>query len=106
MAEWRIDLESTPPPAEQAILEQARDRLNEKVRPDAPCPACGEADWAIGRLVNLPIGRGHPSDRIYICVTTFCGRCGYMRLFHVGNLGVDLEKFQEEFPEELPEELP
>jgi len=85
--------EEAEAPENTAIRERARQRLSEMVPGvEALCPICGVSEWFLGEVVNLPIGRGHPSRKVYVAVPLICHNCGFMQLFHAGYLGALLDE--------------
>jgi hypothetical protein len=54
------------------------------------CPVCGADDWWALGVLNLPIGRGHPSERVHLTVPIICDNCGYEHLFSAATMGLDI----------------
>jgi hypothetical protein len=72
-----------------SLRERALDLLRQKLQDSAwLCPVCGDPKSRVGDIVNLPIGRGHPSELVYLVVPLFCDNCGHVRFFDATTLGV------------------
>jgi predicted nucleic-acid-binding Zn-ribbon protein len=83
-------------PDEHRARQEAREKYAEILqrlwKQPETCPICGETDWSLLDLVEIPIRDLVPTLRIelqrkgYVFVPVGCVRCGYTMFFHAGVL--------------------
>lgn len=91
----------TPEALEWEARERALKWLAEKSPNGTICAVCGENDWTVGNVAELPLTRwddvAAPAAKVYPVFPVFCTNCAHMLLFSAIRAGV-IEPDQEEAP--------